>query len=926
MNPIAQTFIVSEPQSGVDSVFVTAVDIYFKTKSDTNGIQVQIRETINGIPTNKVVPYGSKILNSSDINISDTASTATKFTFDTPVVLSTNEQYALTISPLGGDPDYNIWIAELGENDVDNPEIKIYRNNQLGSMFISSNDMNFIQMPSQNIKYTLYTAEFTASTGNAVFKNSNNDFFRVRDIIGTFRPGEQLVLSNGWIQTAELNLTGANTFTVGENVYQWSTGSSNTGSGTVFFANTSKARLSNVIGSFTTSGNATLTGATSGKTSTISGVFQNVITTSATNVITVPTVTYSEFANGNYIAIFKNTRANGQILQIVANNGTNTITLSSNVNFTDSASIITAVYANSDLYGFLSTQNRSTPYSTFVVGGVSSNSTVNFANSSGKYLIGRDSGSSAQVISLMDLYYDSMTGQFAEAKPKFTDDTWDFRGISNTKSVDSTYSNFKQDVPYEFIDKQRMLMSRSNELKSSLAIGGTSGTSSLLARVKMTSTNNKTSPYIDSIRNNITLTHNMIFPENFLNGVLMGLSNTTGMFAIGDTVWQANSTTNTSATVVLSNSTFIAVTNLVSSNTKHIPGFNLTSASSNLNSTNATSAGIANVNSILEYNESSISLTDHSRYISKNVVLAEKQDSEDLVCYLTAYRPQGANILVYGQFSSAQDPEPISSKNWSKLIESPISTGLYSSLVNRDDYVELLYTIPTSMQLYSNNISANTTSTIVNFVGTSSSDGIKPGDFIYIRDNSYGVAAATPTTGSPGTNFSTGDRIRLNSPAGFLNSNAEFMVTANSSNAVISLTPLFKGSYGNTSCTIFTTTATTGSGAGLQINPTYEQSTKFNVRKVISVPNTSSIVINSNNSFITGNSSVGVGAIGVIPDLQTQYGAFKYANNNNIIRYTTSTDQVFDGFKTFSVKIVLVSNATNIVPRLNDMRAIALQI
>lgn len=923
MNPIAQTFIVSEPESGVDSVFVTAVDLYFKKKSGSFGVEVQIRETLNGVPTNRVVPYGSKTLNYDSINISDTATTATKFTFDTPVVLRTNEQYAITVSPLGGDPNYEIWVAELGENDVANPEIKIYRNNQLGALFMSSNDMNFIQMQNENLKYTLYTAQFSASSGNVVFRNANNDFFRVRDTVGTFRPGEQVFTSNGWIQLAQLNITGSNTFTIGEGVYQWSTGSSNTGSGIVFFSNTSVVRVSNLNGSFTTSGNTSLTGATSGKVATISGVFQNVITSSATNVITVPTVTYSEFANGNYIGIFSSSRSNGQILQIIANNTTNTITLSANVNFTDSAAIITAINSNADLYGYLSSQSRSYPYSTYVVSGVSSNSTMNFANSAGRYLIGRDSGASAYVISLVDLYYDSITAQFTEAKPKFTDDNWEFRGISNTKSADSSYNSVKQDVPYEFVDRQRMIMSRSNELKSSLAIGGSSGTSSLIVRANLSSSNNKTSPYIDTIRNSVTFTRNMIFPESFLNGAVMTASNMTGYFAVGDTIWQANSTVNTSATVLLSNSTFIAVTNLVSSNTKNVPGFNI---GSNVTSTNATSLGVANVTSIAEFNEASISTTDHSRYISKTVVLAEKQDSEDLVCYLTAYRPQGTNILVYGQFSGAQDSEPVSSKQWSKLIENPISTGLYSSLVNRDDYVELYYTLPISQQLQNSNVSANSTSTIINFVGTATSAGINPGDYVYIRDNSYGISAATPTSGSPGTSFNTGDIVQINSPGGILNANAQFVVTANSSNAVTSLTPITKGSYANTACTVPTTSALTGSGGGLQLNVTYEQSTKFNVRKVIAVPNTSAIIVNSNNSFITGNSSVGVGAIGIIPDLQSQYGAFKYANNNNIIRYTTSTDQVFDSYKTFSVKIVLVSNTSQIVPRLNDMRAIALQI
>ena len=198
-------------------------------------------------------------------------------------------------------------------------------------------------------------------------------------------------------------------------------------------------------------------------------------------------------------------------------------------------------------------------------------------------------------------------------------------------------------MPYEFIDRQRMLMSRSNELKASLAIGGTAGTSSFKIKTDMTTANNKSSPYIDTIRNHAVFTHNMIFPEVFLNGTALSIANLTGYFALGDTVWQGNSTTNTTGTVVMSNSTFIAVANLASSNTQHIAGFNV---GANINSTNISSNGVANVTAVRVYNEASFPTTDHSRYISKNVVLADKQDSEDLICYLTAYRPQETNILA----------------------------------------------------------------------------------------------------------------------------------------------------------------------------------------------------------------------------------------------------------------------------------------
>ena len=928
MNPIAQTFIVSEPENGVDAVFVTAVDLFFRKKSSNYGIELQIRETQNGVPTKRVIPYASKILQPSDINISGTAATATKFTFDTPVVLRTNVQYAITVSPVGGDPDYDIWIAELGANDVANPTVPIYKNNQLGSLFVSSNDLNFIQRPTENIKYTLYTAQFSQTSGNAVFRNANNDFFRVRDTIGTFRPGEQIMVSNGWLELAALNLSGANVFTIGETLYQTSSGSSpNTATGKVYFANTTVVKVSNLNGAFVSTGNTTVVGATSSKTSVITAAYQNVITTSATNVITVPDPSYSEFANGNYIAVFTASTANAQILQITANSTVSrTLTLSANVNFTDSAARITAVYANANLHGYLASQTRSYPESTFVIGGVNSNTTVNFANTSGKQLIGRDSGASAYIISLVDMYFDSVTSQFTEAKPRFTDTNWAFQGISNTKSVDASYNTVRQDVPYEFNDQQRMLMSRSNELKASLAVGGTSGASSFKIRSDLTTANNKSSPYIDTIRNQAVFTHNMIFPEVFLNGTALNIANLTGYFALGDTVWQANDTTNTTGTVVMSNSTFIAVSNLASSNTSHIAGFNV---DSNITSTNITANGVANVSAIRVYNEASFPAADQSRYISKNVVLADKQDSEDLICYLTAYRPQETNLLVYGQFSSADDAESLGSKHWSRLQENTISVGLYSSLVNRDDYVDLAYDLPTSIQLQNNNVSTNTTSATVNFVGTADNSGIKPGNFVYIRDLSYGVTGVSIS--AAGSGYATGDQVRIDGGVpGILNANAVLSVVANATGNVVGLSVISKGSYPNNQVLSANATANvTGSGTGLTLGVSalqFEQSTKFNVRKVISTPNTSSIVLNSNNSFSTGNSTVGAGAIGLIPDLETQYGAFKYANNEGIIRYTTSTDQVFDSYKTFAVKIVLVSNNSYIVPRLNDMRAIALQV
>jgi hypothetical protein len=56
--------------------------------------------------------------------------------------------------------------------------------------------------------------------------------------------------------------------------------------------------------------------------------------------------------------------------------------------------------------------------------------------------------------------------------------------------------------------------------------------------------------------------------------------------------------------------------------------------------------------------------------------------------------------------------------------------------------------------------------------------------------------------------------------------------------------------------------------------------------------------------------------------------AFKNANNSNIVRYydDNGDGSYFDGYSTFAIKIILESDQSHIVPRVGDMRAIAVQV
>jgi len=54
--------------------------------------------------------------------------------------------------------------------------------------------------------------------------------------------------------------------------------------------------------------------------------------------------------------------------------------------------------------------------------------------------------------------------------------------------------------------------------------------------------------------------------------------------------------------------------------------------------------------------------------------------------------------------------------------------------------------------------------------------------------------------------------------------------------------------------------------------------------------------------------------------------ASRNSNNSNIIRYHTLAGAPVDNFKNFAIKIVMTSDGTHLIPRISDMRAIALQI
>lgn len=165
IDPLAQSFLLDR----VGGVFLESIDLFFKTKDPTIPVTVQIRVMENGIPTNRIVPFSEVTLKPADINISNNAATLTNFKFKSLVYLQQSVEYCFVI--LSNSDKYLCYVATLGDFDLTNTSVRVDKQPYAGVMFKSQNASTWTPEQTQDIKFTLHRAEFTQTSGTAVFNN-----------------------------------------------------------------------------------------------------------------------------------------------------------------------------------------------------------------------------------------------------------------------------------------------------------------------------------------------------------------------------------------------------------------------------------------------------------------------------------------------------------------------------------------------------------------------------------------------------------------------------------------------------------------------------------------------------------------------------------------------------------------------------------
>jgi hypothetical protein len=165
-DPLAQTFLIDD--SG--GVFVSSVDLYFKTKDDNVPITVQIREVVNGYPSTKILPFSEVSINPDTVTVSEDSSAATTFTFKSPVYIQENVEYALVV--LANSTNYNAWVARMGETQI-NSDRTISEQPYAGVLFKSQNGTTWSADQNEDIKFKLKRCEFQNVTGTVTLTNDD---------------------------------------------------------------------------------------------------------------------------------------------------------------------------------------------------------------------------------------------------------------------------------------------------------------------------------------------------------------------------------------------------------------------------------------------------------------------------------------------------------------------------------------------------------------------------------------------------------------------------------------------------------------------------------------------------------------------------------------------------------------------------------
>ena len=611
-NKAQSFFLDSTSAQGASVVFVTSIDLYFKdkpsadkTQSGTSkpGVTLNICEVQENVPNWRTADIKTIArVEYDNITTSTNATSATKFTFDTPVILKTNKQYAFLIK-FDANESFALWKSRVDEVDINTGvSIKLSSGKVDGNAYDVTNGFDVTPLSDVDYKFKINVAKFTGARSNTfTISNEAYDFLKLSSgsVNGTFIGGE-------YIYQQQANLTG--TVVV-------SSGSANVdGTSTTFTSDISNNDLI-VIANSTVSqvrkvnivANTTYMNVTSAFSTSASGVnirkfnTGTISTDETSNTIIGTNTNFGSISSNTYIIISDGTDGNTEVRKVVS------------VDSVNQSMVLDVVpsFTNTTSGYFVSPVGKVDSFKAYgdflTIYDSSANTSSYFSGSS--IIKGVDSFANATVSSIENVSISRFAPYFNVKVPSGTKAKY-YVNFANTTYAKTAGNLTEVDLGKNaLLSYPGMIASRSNEVNNPTNLFANS--KSFNAKLEFSSDNPFVSPYV--------------LEENLDFGIQQFIINNSSV------------------------------------------------------------------------NETYSNGDAYSKYVSKPVVLNKDQVAEDLIVYLTAFKPSGTDIEVYAKLLSEEDGENLNQKNWTKLaLDVPTGSAINSLNSNPNDFIELKYVIPSA--------------------------------------------------------------------------------------------------------------------------------------------------------------------------------------------------------------------------------------
>lgn len=209
-DPLAQTFHVTERYG----IFITKIGLFFESVSDEDPVSIELRRTVNGVPSTIDILPGSIVTKSAaemSGAASTTASVETVFEFPEPIFLFPSTQYAFCVNTNSKD-EYRVWTSKVGDFKVNTTQERVSRNIEPGAMFKSQSGLVYSAENNSDIKFNLYRASFKTSNAVAVFKDANPPLKKLGNDPLNGASGDKTIIvsqpNHGFIVSDRVNISG----------------------------------------------------------------------------------------------------------------------------------------------------------------------------------------------------------------------------------------------------------------------------------------------------------------------------------------------------------------------------------------------------------------------------------------------------------------------------------------------------------------------------------------------------------------------------------------------------------------------------------------------------------------------------------------------------------------------------------------------